>query len=138
MRTKASRLDLDWHTGHMERHVSIRTRVISAVVLLTGLALALSGVLVYLQSQASLQSRVSADLARVADEIELLAAELDPATGEPFADPEVLLRAAMEREVHLPSEGSFAVLAGRVRFISQPAVRFRPEKNPSWSRPSSP
>lgn len=130
MRTKASRLDLDWHTGHMERHVSIRTRVISAVVLLTGLALALSGVLVYLQSQASLQSRVSADLARVADEIELLAAELDPATGEPFADPEVLLRAAMEREVHLPSEGSFAVLAGRVRFISQPAVRFRPEKNP--------
>ena len=130
MRTKASRLDLDWHTGHMERHVSIRTRVISAVVLLTGLALALSGVLVYLQSQASLQSRVSADLARVADEIELLAAELDPATGEPFADPEVLLRAAMEREVYLPSEGSFAVLAGRVRFISQPAVRFRPEKNP--------
>ena len=130
MRTKASRLDLDWHTGHMERHVSIRTRVISAVVLLTGLALALSGVLVYLQSQASLQSRVSADLARVADEIELLAAELDPATGEPFADPEVLLRAAMEREVHLPSEGSFAVLAGRVRFISPPAVRFRPEKNP--------
>jgi signal transduction histidine kinase len=114
----------------MERHVSIRARVISAVVLLTGLALLLSGTLVYAQTQDGLQGRVSADLARVVDELVKLAAEPDPATGEPFAEPEPLLRAAMEREVHLPSEGSFAVLKGRVRFIAQPAVRFRPEQDP--------
>ncbi|MBK7821403.1 MAG: HAMP domain-containing protein [Tessaracoccus sp.] len=114
----------------MDRHVSIRARVISAVVLLTGLALLLSGVLVYLQAQASLQARVTADLTRVADEIALLAGEFDPATGEPFSGPEGLLYAAMQREVHLPSEGSFAVVDGRVRWAAPSTVRFRPEKLP--------
>ncbi|HMS37476.1 MAG TPA: hypothetical protein PKA93_09965, partial [Arachnia sp.] len=85
----------------MERHVSIRARVISAVVLLTGLALLLSGTLVYAQTQDGLQGRVSADLARVVDELVKLAAEPDPATGEPFAEPEPLLRAAIDAGVRI-------------------------------------
>lgn len=101
----------------------------AAVVVLTGLALTLSGLLVYLQTSASLHNRISADLVRVADEITNLATELNPDTGLPFADPRALLRAAMQREVHLPSEGSFAVIEGRVRYVALPTVRFRPEQD---------
>lgn len=105
------------------------------MVLLTGLALALSGVLVYLQSQASLQSRVSADLARVADEeIELLAAELDD-PGEPFADP-VALRAAMERGA--PPPGAPSPSSRGTRSNISPARRAVPRRSELVSRPSSP
>lgn len=109
---------------------SIRARVIAAVMILTGLALLLSGVVIYIQGEASTRQRVSADLARVADEIAQLAQGNDPETGEPFTGVEPLLRASMQRVVHAPSEGSFAVVDGRIRWTAPDGVLLRPEADP--------
>lgn len=114
----------------MRSSLSIRARVIAAVMVLTGLALLLSGVLIYLQGHAGTEQRVAADLARAADEVALVAAENDPVTGAPFADPEALLRVAMQRAVHPPSEGSFAIVGDRIRWTAQDGVTLRPEGDP--------
>ncbi len=110
--------------------VSIRTRVIVAVTLLTGLALVLSGVVIYLQGYSGTSNRVAADLARAADEVAVLAGGNDPETGEPFASPEALLRVVMQRAVLPPSEGSFAIVGDRIRWTAQPGVELRPEDDP--------
>ncbi len=109
--------------------VSIRARVITAVMVLTGLALVLSGVVIYLQGSAGTTSRVEADLARTVDEVALLAAGNDPATGKPFTSAEALLRTALQRTVLPPSEGAFAVVGDRIRWTAQPGVALRPEED---------
>ncbi|MFT3887056.1 MAG: ATP-binding protein [Arachnia sp.] len=114
----------------MVRHLSIRARVIAAVAVLAGIALLLSGLIVYLQAQASVQDRVSATLTRVVDEIEHLAVQPDPTTGQGFDSPERLLYAAMQREVHLPTEGSFAVVNDKVRWKAPEGFGLHPENDP--------
>ncbi|MCC6495298.1 MAG: HAMP domain-containing protein, partial [Propionibacteriaceae bacterium] len=109
--------------------VSIRARVIVAVMVLTGLALMLSGVVIYLQGYAGTTQRVSADLLRAADEVALLAEANDPETGKPFASSEALLRVAMQRAVLPPTEGSFALVGDRIRWTAQPGVILRPEED---------
>jgi len=110
--------------------LSIRARVIAAVMVLTGLALVLSGALIYVQGHAGTEQRVTADLGRAADELAVAAAETDPATGRPFATPEALLKVAMQRAVHPPSEGSFAIVGDKIRWTAQPGVTLRPEDDP--------
>lgn len=113
---------------------SIRARVISAVLLLTGIALAMSGLIVYSRGDALTEQRVAADLQRAVDEFQTLATEgLDPATGERFATAESLLRVAVQRSVLAPSEGVFAVVDDRVRWSAQDAVAFRPENDPEFT-----
>ena len=110
--------------------VSIRARVIVAVTVLTGLALVLSGVVIYLQGYTGTTARVTAELATAADQVAVLAKENDPATGEPFASAEALLRVVMQREVLRPSEGSFAIVGDRIRWTAQQGVSLRPEDDP--------
>lgn len=110
--------------------VSIRARVIVAVMVLTGLALALSGVVLYLQGYSGTTARVAADLARAVDEVALLAEANDPATGKPFTTSKALLRVAMQRAVLPPSEGSFAVVGDRIEWTAQTGVPLRPEEDP--------
>ncbi len=121
------------HTGGMtaaRTTWSIRARVIAAVMILTGLALVISGAVIYVQGEASTRRRVSDDLGRTADEVARLAEGNDPETGEPFTGVEALLRASMQRVVHPPSEGSFAILDGRIRWTAPDGVLLRPEDDP--------
>jgi two-component system OmpR family sensor kinase len=120
----------DSQMGPAQTSMSIRARVIVAVMVLTGLALLLSGILIYVQGQSGTTHRVSDDLARAADEVALLAAATDPETGLPFASSEALLRVAMQRAVLPPSEGSFAIVGDRIRWTAQPGVILRPEEDP--------
>lgn len=108
---------------------SIRARVIAGVMVLTGLALLLSGVLIYVQGRTSTEQRVAASLSRAADEVELLAAEDDPATGRPFTSPDALLKVAMQRAVLPASEGSFAIVGDQIRWTAQAGVSLRPEQD---------
>ena len=62
---------------------SIRARVIAAVMILTGLALLLSGVVIYVQGEASTRQRVIADLDRTVDEVAQLAGGNDPPRASP-------------------------------------------------------
>ncbi len=109
---------------------SIRARVIAAVMILTGLALVLSGTVIYVQGEASTRQRVIADLGRAADEVARLAEGNDPQTGRPFTGVEALLRTSMQRVVHAPSEGSFAIVGDTIRWTAPEGVLLRPEDDP--------
>ncbi|MGC3953857.1 MAG: HAMP domain-containing sensor histidine kinase [Propionicimonas sp.] len=109
---------------------SIRARVIAAVMTLTGLALLLSGVVIYVQGEASTRQRVISDLAQAADEVSKLSEGNDPRTGQPFTGVEPLLRASMERAVHPPAESSFAIYSGKIRWTAPDGVLLRPEEDP--------
>ncbi|MFT4109720.1 sensor histidine kinase [Propionicimonas sp.] len=112
---------------------SIRTRVIAAVVALTGLALATSGLIVANRGHAVTEQRVAAELQRVAEEFENLALDgIDPATGQPFASAEPLVRVAVQRSVLAPNEGVFGVVDGRVRWTAQSGVVFRPDEDAAF------
>lgn len=110
--------------------LSIRARVIWAVIVLTGLALLLSGVVIVVQGEVSTERRVATDLSRAADEFTQMASGNDPATAAPFTGAETLLRHAMQRTVLPPTEGLFAILDGRIRWTAQEAVPLRPEDDP--------
>ncbi|CAL8968413.1 Adaptive-response sensory-kinase SasA [Propionicimonas sp. T2.31MG-18] len=112
---------------------SVRARVIAAVVVLTGLALLLSGVIVYNRGHALTQERVAAELGRAADEFRALATEgLDAATGARFAAAEPLLRVAVQRSVLAPTEGVLGIVDGRVRWAAQSGVELRLEDDPEF------
>ena len=81
------------------------------------------------------EQRVAADLQRAADEFETLATEgIDPATGQPFASAQNLLRVAVQRSVLAPSEGVLGVVDGRVRWAAQAGVQLRPEHDPEFTQ----
>lgn len=108
----------------------MRTRVIAGVVALTGLALALSGLIVHSRGEAVTEQRVAADLGRAVEEFRTLATTgLDPATGQPFADAKGLLRVAVQRSVLASHEGVLGIVDGRVQWTAQTAVPFRPERD---------
>jgi signal transduction histidine kinase len=107
--------------------------VIAAVVALTGLALASSGLIVYSRGDALTEQRIAADLDRAVEEFGKLATTgLDPQTGAGFADARSLLRVAVQRSVLASSEGVLGVVDGRVEWSAQSAVPFRPEHDPDF------
>ena len=113
---------------------SIRSRVISAVLLLTGIALTMSGMIVYSRGDALTEQRVAADLHRAVDEFDTLATEgLDPATGGRFTSAESLLRVAVQRSVLAQSEGILGIVDGRVLWTAQAGVTFRPEHDAEFT-----
>jgi signal transduction histidine kinase len=109
---------------------SVRARVIAAVVALTGLALATSGLIVHSRGEAMTEQRVGADLGRAVEEFRTLALTgLDPATGQPFADAKGLLRVAVQRSALASNEGVLGIVGDRVQWAAQTAVPFRPERD---------
>lgn len=95
------------------RRLSIRARVLSAV-LLTVLLAQLGSVLVLRQVLVSaLDTRVEASLAREAEELRRLAAGVDPQTGAPFgSDVRALVDAYLSRDVPGEREAVVALVAG--------------------------
>lgn len=111
---------------------SIRSRVIAAVVALTGVALATSGLIVSTRGHTLTEQRIAADLSRVVEEFAVLAAGVDPATGVAFAGAEPLLRVAVQRSVLAPGEGVLGLVDGRARWSAQAGVRLRLEDDPDF------
>jgi two-component system OmpR family sensor kinase len=108
--------------------LSIRARVIVAVMLLTAVALLLSGATIYSRGHAITEQRVAADLDRAVAEFDLLATQgLDPDTGGPFTSPDRLLRVAVQRAVLAESEGVLAFRPGGGRWTAHAGVPMRPE-----------
>lgn len=106
-----------------------------AVLVLTAVALLMSGVISHNRGHALAQERVTAELGRAADEFRTLATEgLDPATGARFAAAEPLLRVAVQRSVLAPSEGIMGIVDGRVRWAAQAGVTLRLEGDPELVR----
>ena len=108
--------------------VTIRARIMWAMVLLAGLSLLTSGAIVAIVQDRAISSNLDAQLERSRDELRVLATRgVDPATGAPFAGPSELLRTYLERTVVGPGEGEVAFVGSTVRWVASEDVPLRPE-----------
>ena len=95
---------------------SVRTRIISAVVLLVLLALTGAGALVYVVEYNRLQEQAVARIDQELDEFAALDQEgIDPETGEAFVDVRALLTTFLQRNVPDENEVLVAWFGGRPR-----------------------
>ncbi|WP_163540706.1 sensor histidine kinase [Occultella kanbiaonis] len=102
-------------TRRSRLRASVRTRVLVALVLLTTLTVALAGTTAYILESRRIDDRIEAVLKDSRAEFEqLLRRGVDPATGEPFATAEALLRTALSRMVVQPNEAMFGMLGTEV------------------------
>lgn len=118
--------------GEPERRVvTVRVRVLAAVLAGTLAALAVSGWVAALLAGARVDARIDDDLRRSAEQVRLLAADgVDPQTGGPFASADELVRTAMQRTVPARTEGMLALAGGAVTTVAADSVRLRPEDDP--------
>ncbi|WP_234998730.1 cell wall metabolism sensor histidine kinase WalK [Demequina sp. NBRC 110057] len=102
--------------------VSVRARIGLAVLALTGLALALAGLVALAVLDDAERDRMHADLVSDLQEFVVLAEEgVDPVTGEPFTDPGAAVRTSMERNVPDTNEGVVGFLDGSLEWVSRDA-----------------
>ncbi|MHA6523228.1 sensor histidine kinase [Tessaracoccus sp. G1721] len=108
--------------------VTIRARIMWAMVLLAGLSLLTSGAIVAIVQDRAISANLDAQLERTRDELRVLASRgVDPTTGAAFAGPSELLRTYLERTVVGPGEGEVAFVGSQVRWVASEDVPLRPE-----------
>lgn len=80
----------------------MRTRIVVLLVVLTLVAVAVSGLVSYALQRTAIQNRIDASLASSVEEVRILASEgVDPETGQPFVESDNLVFTAMTR--HWPA-----------------------------------
>ena len=99
--------------------VSVRTRLITVVALLTGLALAAAGGLVYTLESARIEDQVGAQVEQEVEEFRNLQQGTDPATGRPFTSVEALIDLFLRRNVPDDNEALVGFWDGRARVSSE-------------------
>ena len=110
---------------------SVRSRVLVALVVLTALTLTVTGILDYVVDRQRHADQVNESLSRTyAEVVELAENGVDPATGEPFANVDALLRIALQRSVGAPDEGFLGILGTKVRWLAPESVALRLEDDP--------
>lgn len=113
------------------RRGSIRWRLILGVMGLLLVVLGVVGGTLYTVLRGQTDARVQAEFDRVADEFALLATQgVDPTSGQPFTDPNALLRVTLERTVLAPSEGILGFVDGEPLWEAPVGVPLRVEDDP--------
>lgn len=109
---------------------SIHSRLMWAMVLVAGVAVAISGTLLAALQERSIHATTHSHLERVRSELTQLATTgVDRDTGKPFEDPVQLLRQHLSTQVLGPTEGEAGFVNGQLRFVAPPAVQLRPEND---------
>ena len=110
---------------------SVRSRVISAVIGLTALALTIAGLTAHSLEWALAEQRVQGYLDRSAEEFRVLANQGVDSTGRPFLEStaDELLRTAMQRQVLAANESELGILNGKVAWTAPEGVPLRPEQD---------
>lgn len=99
--------------------ISVRTRILAAVVGLAAVALVVAGYTAFVIQQINIETRINAELQADAEQFRVLhEVGVDPSTGEDFASPTDLVRTAMERIIPTRNEGIIGLVDGRVRYTS--------------------
>lgn len=110
---------------------SVRTRVLSAMLVLSALGLLLAGATAYALQRSDLNGDMDNSLTRSYQEFEaLLVTGIDPDTLEPFVEADRLVFLVMERTLTQPNEGMMAVRDGQVIFYANEEVEVRLEDDP--------
>ncbi|MFD6178346.1 MULTISPECIES: sensor histidine kinase [unclassified Isoptericola] len=113
------------------RGVTVRTRLLAAMLALTALALGFAGATAFLLTHRQVDERIDADLVESADELRTLAASgVDPVTGLPFSSPEEVVVAAIRLEVPARNEGVLGLRTGKRPLVTQQEVEVRLQDDP--------
>ncbi|WP_081802733.1 sensor histidine kinase [Actinotalea ferrariae] len=107
------------------RLVTVRVRILAAVVALAALGMTVAGTAAFLLQRERLDQGIDASLERTTAEFRTLATQgVDPSTGAPFTSVERLLQIGIQRTVTAQNEGIFAVVDGAVELVPAfPTVR---------------
>jgi two-component system, OmpR family, sensor kinase len=116
----------------------VRTRVVGLLVLLTALALVLSGATAYLLQRSVMNHQIDDSLTRSVQEFRILAQEgINPETGEAFSASDQLVFTAMQRTLPADDEGMLGLRDGEISWTASDAVEVRLEDDPelvSWAQ----
>ena len=119
--------------------VTVRTRILAALLALSALGLVSAGVTAYALQRARVDHRIDESLAQSAAELEQLAASgVSPVTGEPFASAQDVVVAAMQLTVPASSAGILGLRADRKPLVSGQELPLRLEDDAELVRAVSP
>ena len=108
---------------HPARGLTVRTRILAALLALTVLAVTLAGGTAYLLAFRQVDTRIDADLVQDVDELRALAESgVNPVTGEPFSSPEDVVVTAIQLTVPSRNEGVIGLRAGQSPLVTQQTV----------------
>lgn len=110
---------------------SVRTRVLTAMLMLSALGLLLAGATAFALQRNELNRDMDDSLKRSFQEFQaLLVTGIDPDTLQPFVEADQLVYLVMERTLTEPNEGMMAVRDGQVIFFANEEVEVRLEDDP--------
>lgn len=125
-----SQTDTQAHGTHGSAwsRLSVRTRVVVTLLVLTLAAVTITGVISYLLQRAAYVQRLDDSLTRTVDEVRILAQEgVDPETGEPFTESDQMVYVAMLRHMPGPTEGMVGLNSSGVVWTANETVPTRLE-----------
>ena len=116
------------------RTVTIRTRVMWAIVLVAGIALVMCGTIVWTLGLSSVSADATNRLEHSRDRIRQLAAERqDPSSGQPLEDVSAVLRTHIQRTAEGRGEAELGFVgtdaSTKLTWVSADSVSFRPEQD---------
>lgn len=110
--------------------VSIRTRVIAAMILVAGVALTVSGVLVFILQQRSLDARAVESLRHTKVALQhLIDGGINPETGGPLTDPSDAVHLHLARTFTGAHAGEVGFVGGVLYWVPTQETRLRPEED---------
>ncbi|MDO5083450.1 sensor histidine kinase [Arachnia propionica] len=107
----------------------ISVRIMLAVILVSGVALAMSGTIVWLFQERHLEEIATQSLQRVRARLEQEIKQPDPNTGEPYASISAVLHTHMQHSVRSPDAGEVGFLGTAVAYVTQAGTQIRPERD---------
>lgn len=117
--------------GRTRQPMSVRTRVLIAVSVLSLLSLLLAGVVAYALERQRIDNSIDELLQRRYQAVEgLVNRGTDPTTGARITTTHAMLRASMQLVQAGPTEGSVAMIGERVAWTAPIGVTLRPENDP--------
>lgn len=120
------------HPGIRVREpLSVRTRVLLAVSLLSMLSLLLAGSVAYALERQRVEGVIQARMSQRYEEVQALAGRgTDPVTGERVTSMRGFLRGAMQLTQAGPHDAPLALVNNRILWTAPPGVELRPENDP--------
>lgn len=110
--------------------LTIKTRVMTTIVLVSCMALAYSGAIVWVLGLQGVEAEIDEQLRADREQLRVLATDgINPATGEPLATPAQALEAHLRRVVLSPSESALGFAGGELRWTVPSEVASAPEND---------
>lgn len=104
-------------------HLTVRARLLTAVVLLAALAVMIAGASAFALQARATDARIDNSLARAVAALRAVQAGVDPSTNLPFDDVNAVLLESVRKRVPGKNEGVVALLNGRPAWWAQPETR---------------